>query len=322
MGSIAAENLVEISDDPSVLNDGNFWAITTTFEGTFTFARFSTVGINNQSFSQEWTPLEGRWTSSMSREKYCNYVEEIKNDIAAGAVYQVNACRVLTMDFIDQNLAGLYQVILKSNPAPYSCYLSLPDIEIASASPELFLHRTGDFIQSSPIKGTQKLHEKGFGLKDQTENVMIVDLMRNDFGRICREGSIDVPHLLRSEDHPGLRHLVSDITGKLRPGIEWNEIFSALLPAGSISGAPKYSALSTIGRFEKSRGPYCGILGWIHGDKAILSVAIRIFWKTKDSSLNFGTGAGITWNSDPLGEWEETELKAARLISLAGGVLP
>ena len=148
---------------------------------------------------------------------------------------------------------------------------------------------------------------------------MIVDLMRNDLGAICVNGSVTVPRLLASEPHPGLVHLVSDVEGELKDGISWHEIFSSLQPPGSISGAPKSSAISVINQNESPRGPYCGALGWVQGDQCELSVAIRIFFK--DSALRFGTGAGITWGSDPVDEWEETQLKARRLISIAGGVL-
>ena len=148
---------------------------------------------------------------------------------------------------------------------------------------------------------------------------MIVDLMRNDLGAICANGSVTVPRLLASEPHPGLVHLVSDIEGELRDGISWSEILASLQPPGSISGAPKSSAISVITQNESPRGPYCGALGWVQGDQCELSVAIRIFFK--DSALRFGTGAGITWGSDPADEWEETQLKARRLISIAGGEL-
>ena len=112
------------------------------------------------------------------------------------------------------------------------------------------------------------------------------------------------------------------MVGELRKDISWREIFEALLPAGSISGAPKSSALSEIADNEEiKRGPYCGVLGWVEGDRAELSVAIRIFWQENDGLLKFGTGAGITYGSDPVLEWEETELKAQRLISIAGGLI-
>ena len=151
---------------------------------------------------------------------------------------------------------------------------------------------------------------------------MIVDLMRNDFGSICASGSVDVPRLLATEAHPGLFHLVSDVVGRLRSEITWVDIAKYLLPAGSISGAPKSSALKAIAEIEKvKRGPYCGVIGFVEGGKAVLSVGIRIFWSEKDGKIHFGTGAGITWQSEPAAEWEETELKAKRLISIASGAV-
>ena len=116
-----------------------------------------------------------------------------------------------------------------------------------------------------------------------------------------------------------MTHLVSDIHGTLREEIAWSEIFHLLSPAGSISGAPKSSATQVIKENERVRGPYCGVLGWVQSDRAELSVAIRIFWK--DNGIHFGTGAGITWSSKALDEWNETVLKADRLIKIAGGIL-
>jgi para-aminobenzoate synthetase component 1 len=247
-------------------------------------------------------------------------VERIREAISDGWVYQVNACRQLKVESDRDELASLFGKLLTENPAPHAAYFSTPQLKIASASPELFISRDGSGLKTSPIKGTQSLSELGFGNKDQSENVMIVDLMRNDLGRICKPGSVDVSQLLRSEDHPGLRHLVSDVVGQLKDDMSWKEIFEALLPAGSISGAPKSSALSVIAENEEiRRGPYCGILGWVEGDRCELSVAIRIFWQENDGFLKFGTGAGITYGSDPVSEWDETELKAKRLISIAGG---
>ena len=318
-----ARSLIEVTDDLSRLDDGNFWAVSVGFERQVRLARFRQVMNARFPFGGSTTGLiSGKWKTSLDQSAYCNYVTKIKEAIASGWVYQVNACRVLTTDFSGDELASLFGLILSSNPAPYAAYLSLPEIAIASASPELFLKREGNKVITSPIKGTQTLDENGFGEKDQSENIMIVDLMRNDLGQICRDGSIDVANLLRSEDHPGLRHLVSDVTGELKDAITWKEIITALLPAGSISGAPKSSALQVIAENEPvERGPYCGILGWVEGDQAELSVAIRTFWTLRDSQLRFGTGAGITWGSDPVSEWEETQLKARKLISIAGGNL-
>ena len=321
MGGRYSRTVAEISKDLSRLDDGNFWAVAVSFEGEITLARFqSNLEAEFPFNGSNWNPLEGEWVSSVDQNGYCAYVERIREEIADGWVYQVNACRQLRIASDRDELASLFGKLLHENPAPYASYLSLPELKIASASPELFLSRSGSKIKTSPIKGTQPLNEDGFGKKDQSENVMIVDLMRNDLGQICRPGSVEVSELLRSEDHPGLRHLVSDVVGELNNGISWSEIFKALLPAGSISGAPKSSALSVIAENEETkRGPYCGILGWVEGDRAELSVAIRIFWQENDGYLKFGTGAGITFGSDPLAEWNETELKAERLISIAGG---
>jgi len=289
-----------------------------TFEGQWLCARFASV-VDAPLPTAQWRGIDGSWGSSQTQSEYQSNVEKIKEKIAAGDIYQVNLCRVLSTKS-EQGLQGLANRLQQDNPAPFASYLRLPSLEIASASPELFLKRDGAMIKSTPIKGTSKTDN--FGEKDRAENVMIVDLMRNDFGSICESGSVDVPRLLASEAHPGLFHLVSDVVGKLRRNIQWSEIVKALLPAGSISGAPKSSALKSIAEIEKiSRGPYCGVIGWVQGEQAVLSVGIRIFWSHGDGQLNFGTGAGITWASQPQGEWEETELKAKRLISIASGVL-
>jgi para-aminobenzoate synthetase component 1 len=323
MGGRFAHSLIEVSDDLSRLEDGNFWAVSISYEGQIRLARFAEEFAAPFPFdSSQWNRKLEKWGSSLGEVEYCKYVEEIRQAIASGWVYQVNACRVLSTEFAGIEIASLFSKILHENPAPYAAYLSIPTIQIASASPELFLRRTGDQLITSPIKGTQELCEQGFGKKDQSENVMIVDLMRNDLGQICRPGSVEVAELLRSEEHPGLRHLVSDVVGTLKKDLSWSEILNSLLPAGSISGAPKSSALKVISQHEPvPRGPYCGILGWIKGDSAELSVAIRTFWNSKDGQLRFGTGAGITWGSEPKAEWEETQLKARKLISIAGGVL-
>lgn len=318
MGGRLATDCVAISHDPADLEDGGFWAVSTSFEGEFTAAKFATV-VNADFPSSTWSQINASWTSSFSQSEYCTYVESIRDSIAKGWVYQVNACRILSAENKAENLRGLFSQILLNNPAPWASYFEIPGLNIASASPELFFERSGDLAKTSPIKGTQRLDENGFGIKDTAENVMIVDLMRNDFGRICESGTVEVTRLLANEDHPGLRHLVSDIEGQVRKNLTWKEILESLSPPGSISGAPKSSALSVIREKESVRGPYCGALGWIEGKKAQLSVAIRIFWK--DEKIHFGTGAGITWNSDPIQEWEETQLKATRLISIAGGEL-
>ena len=320
MGGVLARDLVQVSNDPACLSDGGFWAISTTYEGEFRAAKFKT--ISNEPFPPiaSVEKISGKWKSGTSESEYVGYVEKIREEIASGGVYQVNACRRLSIKS-SASLDLAFADILESNPAPFASYLRFDELEIASASPELFLTRDGDQIKTSPIKGTKRSVAEKFGSKDRAENVMIVDLMRNDLGQICIPGSIAVPDLLRDEEHPGLSHLVSDVTGTLRSGIKWAEILSALLPAGSISGAPKSAAIRIISELEPTpRITYCGVMGWVRGDKAVLSVAIRTFWRDGEY-IHFGTGAGITWSSDAKAEWEETQLKAERLISIVGGEL-
>ena len=321
MGGRLATNLQEISDDPAVLDDGRFWAVVITFEGEMTFARFENV-IESTFPEIAWDGFKSAWNSSVTRDGYIKYVEEIRSLIANGTVYQVNACYEMVNSAADSqaDLSGLFSRLLMGNPAPFAQYLRIPSLEIASASPERFLSRTSNLILTSPIKGTIRGDNATFGEKDKAENLMIVDLMRNDLGKICADGTVEVSELFRSEAHPGLTHLVSDVQGTLREGIKWREIIEALTPPGSVSGAPKSSALKTISENESvRRGVYCGAVGWIEGDRAELAVGIRTFWKGSDSSVRFGTGAGITWGSDPLSEWEETQLKAEKLIAIAGG---
>lgn len=323
MGGRLAYDLKEISHDPSSLDEPGFWAVSATFEGEWTCARFGRiVDASLPLMDQRWSPVPNSWKSSMEQADYIAYVQEIRDQISRGWVYQVNACRELSTEFSAKSLRPLMHQILRHNPAPFASYLKLPGIEIASASPELFLKREAGVVTSAPIKGTKppEMDEFEFGNKDKAENVMIVDLIRNDLGRICKTGSVHVPRLLETQSHPGLSHLVSYVEGSLREGIKWPEISAALLPPGSVSGAPKSSAVKTINDLEgQKRGPYCGPLGWVENGEALLSLAIRIFWTAHEGSLRFGTGAGITWSSSPEGEWEETQLKARRLIAIANG---
>ena len=322
MDGILATGLEEVTSDISRTQNGGFWATSITFEGERLFARFSTVE-RNQPFPEtaKWVRLKSIWKSSLSRTQYYSYVEEIRRRVSAGDAYQANACRVLSTPFNGTSLASLFADLLQENYAPYATFLRLPEVEIASATPELFLRRDAKNILTSPIKGTLDYTTTDlFGAKDQSENIMIVDLMRNDLSRICETGSVEVSDFLRIEHHPGVRHLVSDIRGTLREEISWDELLATLLPPGSVSGAPKHSALEIIKKNEPvQRGVYCGVVGWIEGDQSLLALAIRTFW-AHERTIYFGTGAGITWPSDPHLEWRETELKANRLVGIAGGI--
>jgi para-aminobenzoate synthetase component 1 len=319
-------------------NPEKFWAVAGTFEGQWQLLEFETaiktktLTSNRSIFDLGKTPnsilpstsnekeTESKWISSLNQDEYCRYVSEIQRAIADGWVYQVNACRMLSCRS-DLDLLTLFKKIQKSHPAPRAAYFSSDRWQIASASPETFFQieqiAEKRFITTSPIKGTSR--DRNFGQKDRAENVMIVDLMRNDISPLVKPGTVETPRLLGVEEHPGLFHLVSDVVGELEEKVTPADILLRLSPAGSISGAPKSSALEVISRFEKYRGIYCGTIGWIHNGQARFSVAIRTFFRDlhRDPSVAFfGTGAGITWGSNPLSEWQETELKAERLMAL------
>ncbi|MER7899624.1 chorismate-binding protein [Streptomyces sp. NPDC096046] len=327
-GDRVATGLLDVTDDPEALESSGFWAVCADFEGRLTCARFAEVRTADvpAAVPGAWCgPAAGDWTSSLDRAAYTAAVRRIRDHIAAGEVYQANLCRVLSAPVLPgADVDALTALLARGNPAPYAGTIRLPGhgVEIATASPELFLRRAGRIVESGPIKGTGRT-EADLLEKDYAENVMIVDLVRNDIGRVCATGSVTVPDLCAVEKHPGLVHLVSTVRGELADGAGWAELLGAAFPPGSVTGAPKSSALRIIDALETApRGPYCGGVGWVDADRGTgeLAVGIRTFWIDRaDGELRFGTGAGITWGSDPEGEWLETELKAARLLAIASG---
>lgn len=331
-GGLLASDLQDVTSDPAALESSGFWAVSADFEGRLVCARFGSVRTRAvpAPVPGAWHgPATGDWTSSLDRAAYIAGVRRIREYIAAGEVYQANLCRVLTAPLPDPGAAdvdALTALLARGNPAPYAGTIRLPahGVEIATASPELFLERDGRTVESGPIKGTGRT-EDDLLEKDHAENVMIVDLVRNDLGRVCATGSVTVPDLCVIEKHPGLVHLVSTVRGELAEGAGWPELLGAAFPPGSVTGAPKSSALRIIEELETApRGPYCGGIGWVDADRrtASLAVGIRTFWIDRTGPapvLRFGTGAGITWGSDPEREWDETELKASRLLAVASG---
>ncbi|WP_019066332.1 chorismate-binding protein [Streptomyces hokutonensis] len=327
-GGRVATGLLDVTSDPEALDSTGFWAVAADFEGRLTCARFSDVRPEPvpAPVPGAWRgPVTDAWTSSLDRAAYTAGVRRIREHIAAGEVYQANLCRVLSAPVApDADVDALTALLARGNPAPYAGTIRLPGhgVEISTASPELFLRRTGRVVESGPIKGTGRT-EADLLQKDYAENVMIVDLVRNDLGRVCGTGTVTVPDLCVVEKHPGLVHLVSTVRGELPTDAAWRELLAAAFPPGSVTGAPKSSALRIIDALETvPRGPYCGGIGWVDADRGTgeLAVGIRTFWIDRaDGVLRFGTGAGITWGSDPEGEWRETELKASRLLAVASG---
>lgn len=326
VGGWSCTGLRDVTRDAAALDSAGFWVVVAPFDAAPYCLRFGDVArsVGPIGTGGPWHgPDPGAWTSSLDEAAFCSAVLEIRDLIAAGQVYQVNLTRRLSAPLPEPptaDVVALASVLGLGNPAPFSAVIDAPllGLRIASASPERFIRRDGDVVRSSPIKGTAARRD-GFLPKDTAENVMIVDLVRNDLGRVCEWGSISVPSLLEVEPHPGLHHLVSTVQGRLRSDAGWSDLLDATFPPGSVTGAPKLAALRTIHRLEPvGRGPYCGSIGWVDADRRLgeLNVAIRTFW-IDDDHLHFGTGGGITYDSDPGGEWAETELKAARLVALA-----
>ncbi|MGH9190451.1 MAG: chorismate-binding protein [Acidimicrobiales bacterium] len=321
--------MIDVTSDVAALDGSGQWAVVLPYDAAPVCARFSSV----QQAASSWPrspaapPMtlsaSGGWRSSLGRPEFVKGVTTIREAIGAGDVYQVNLCRRLSTPVPEGfDIVALASALADRNPAPHAAVVNLPSIgmRIVSASPERFLRRDRELVESEPIKGTA-VGEEGLTDKDRAENVMIVDLVRNDLGRVCRYGSVSVAALCRTERHPGLVHLVSTVRGRLRAGIGWPAILDATFPPGSVTGAPKHAAMGMIEALEPCpRRAYCGAIGWVDADRrqADLNVAIRTFW-VEDGMLNLGTGAGITWGSDAEEEWAETELKARRLLAVATG---
>ncbi len=267
--------------------------------------------------------------STFTLEGYLAAVQRIKGYLAAGEIYQANLSQRFTLPFAGDPWP-LYLRLRQVNPAPFAAYLEFPEVTVLSASPEEFLRVEGRKVETRPIKGTRPrggTHEEDVALvkellaseKDRAENIMIVDVLRNDLGRVCRVGSVQVPSLLAVEQHPTVHHLVSTVTGELPEGIEAVDLLRACFPGGSITGAPKIRAMEIIEGLEPTRrGIYCGAIGYLgfNGDMNI-SIAIRTMVITK-GALTFSVGGGIVMDSDPEAEYQETLYKARGLMRALG----
>jgi para-aminobenzoate synthetase component 1 len=253
--------------------------------------------------------------------------------IAAGDIYQVN----LAQRFVVQPPPPPAAVFaaLQEHPMPFGAYLDLGDVALISNSPECLLMVRGDTLSTYPIKGTRprgadpgrdrsRINELVGSPKEQAEHLMIVDLERNDLGRICRTGSVRVEQLARVETFPSLHHLVSTITGQRRPGTTLGDVLRAVFPGGSITGAPKVRAMEIIDELEPvARGFYTGAIGFIgFNDRAVFNLAIRTAIATPDQ-ITYHAGGGIVADSVAGREYEETLLKARPfLAAVANGWTP
>jgi para-aminobenzoate synthetase component 1 len=265
--------------------------------------------------------------SNLNRNAFMRGVEAIRRAIGRGDLYQANLTRRLEAPFSGDPWP-LYRRLRAGNPAPFGAWLDLGCTDdgpraILSASPEGFLSVTADgLVRTDPIKGTRprgatRADDRALAgellasAKDRAENVMIVDVLRNDLGRVSVPGSVRVPRLCRLERTGAVQHLVSRVEGRLQPGIDPFDLLRATFPGGSITGAPKIRAMELLSGLEPvARGPYTGTLGWIGPDGAMASsILIRTF-VADGRRLTLHVGGGITWRSDPAAEWDETVAKA------------
>ena len=264
---------------------------------------------------------------NLTAADYRRAFDRIQVYIRDGDCYQVNLARRFTAT-ADGDTWPAYLRLRSRNPSPFGAYLNLPFCSVLSASPERFLELHGDRAETRPIKGTRPrdadpardaalARELARSAKDRAENLMIVDLLRNDLGKSCVPGSITVPRLFEVEHHPTVHHLVSTVTGILRADCDAIDLLRGCFPGGSVTGAPKLRAMQVIEELEPHRrGIYCGSIGYIGFDGAMdTNIAIRTVVHS-DGAARFWAGGGIVADSDCDAEYRETEDKAVALLGL------
>lgn len=267
-----------------------------------------------------------RITSTLTRDQFLAAVTAAQRYIRQGDIYQVNLAQRLTA-LCPFSAEELFLRLAEVSPAPFAAFVDAGDFQIASSSPELFLRMSGAHIQTRPIKGTrprdadpardaQLSFELQTSAKEQAELVMITDLLRNDLGRVCEFGTVQVPDLLRLEKFAQVQHLVSTVEGRLRKDVTHLAALAACFPGGSITGAPKFRAMEIIDELEPvARGPYCGAIGYLGFNReSQLSIAIRTA-VCHAGRAHFSVGAGIVADSDPAAEYDETLAKARGFLA-------
>jgi len=324
--------------------DGHWWiggraldGDSAAFDDRLTAARdLATRGRPSASAERAGNLPALEFVSGLERPAYLAAVEAVRSAIERGEIYQANVTRRLGAPFAGDPWQ-VYRRLRTGDPALFAAFLPLdggpdPARAIVSASPEPFLSITaGGLVATDPIKGTRPrgrdraedrrlTRELLCSAKDRAENVMIVDVLRNDLGRVCVPGTVRVPRLCRLERTTAVQHLVSTVTGRLRPGLGPFDLLAAAFPGGSITGAPKIRSMQILEGLEPvRRGPYTGAAGWIGPDGAMqTSILIRTF-VADGERLTLHLGGGITWRSDSAEEWQETVDKAHGPLSAIGG---
>jgi para-aminobenzoate synthetase component 1 len=270
--------------------------------------------------------------STFTHRGYLDAVTRVREYIVAGDIFQANLSQRFQAPLLEPPFE-LYRRLRQRNPAAFAAYLDYGDLQVMSASPERFLRldENGRHVETRPIKGTRPrglgpMHDAALGRalaesdKDRAENVMIVDLLRNDLSRVCRPGTVRVPELFALEHHPTVHHLVSTVVGDLDPAADAVDLLQAAFPGGSITGAPKVRAMEIIAELEPTqRGVYCGSIGYLSTTGAMdTSIVIRTYLALR-GRVYFQAGGGIVADSDPELEYRETLDKARALIGALAG---
>ena len=300
------------------------WLITTKFsrEGRDRWARDRIRRGSFGTASSNGMPIAAtHFRSNFTPKRYLESVDRVMEYIVAGDIYQANISQRFEAT-VESDSWELYQAMRNTNPAPFGAYLGYPDFSVLSASPEQFLRVEDGFVETRPMKGTRPrgatpeedarlAGELASSDKDRAENIMIVDLLRNDLGRVCIPGTILVPELFTVEQYPNVHQMVSSVTGKLKEENDVVDLLSACFPGGSVTGAPKIRAMEIIDEIEPvQRGVYCGAIGYIGFDGSMqLSIPIRTMVK-KGEKVYLQVGGGIVADSDPESEYRETLDKA------------
>jgi para-aminobenzoate synthetase component 1 len=278
-------------------------------------------------------PAITRWTSNFSPAFYRAAIERVQAHIFEGDIYQANIAQRYTADLpADFSPFAFYERLRATNPAPFAAYLSCGDRVIASSSPELLLRKRGAAVETRPIKGTMTRSDHPVedlwraealtkSEKDRAENIMIVDLLRNDLSRVCQPFSVEVPVLCGLESYANVHHLVSVVTGTLGSDRDALDLIAATFPGGSVTGAPKRRSMEIIDSIERvPRGYYCGAILYLGFDGTMdMNIAIRTA-VLNERSVSLHAGGGITCLSDPVAEYAETESKVKRLFDAFAGV--
>ena len=278
-------------------------------------------------------PQRTRVESTFTRDEYLKVVQQAIEYIRAGDIYQVCLSQRLSAN-IGTDAFDQYQRLRAASPAPYGACLEYGGFALASISPELFLRLSGRTVETRPIKGTRPrganpladaalVAELAASTKDRAENLMIVDLLRNDIGRVCETGSVHVPSLFDIESHATVHHMVSVVRGQLRPEMNPVDLLRACFPGGSVTGCPKIRAMEIIDELEPTRrGPYCGAIGFIGFDGAMdTSIAIRTAVVTGNST-HFQVGGAVVADSDPDDEYQETLDKGRAFLTACNAEPP